>query len=157
MGNKKRPRAQHDVNVDLVEIYEDLANENETIRLKAATRLMQTKLEQEALSKVLKRLYRGLCSSRKAARLGFSIALTEFLRQNASPPKEGQITPNFTLDLVLKEYKENTEIPQGTSGQVCKKLCSEILSYSFRSKRITILVSYSVLRPSSSQVSSITG
>ena len=83
---KKRSHENPSVDTQLIEIYEDLANEDEEIRLKAATTLLSKfstasneTLEQDKI--VLKRLFRGLCSSRKAARLGFSVALTEFLSQ----------------------------------------------------------------------------
>lgn len=102
----KRRREPVNVDVQLVEIYEDLANEKEEIRLKGALALVsrfapssssettngkkgQNGEEEDAapvksdssadLEKVLRRLFRGLCSGRKAARLGFSIALTELL------------------------------------------------------------------------------
>ncbi|KAL8879766.1 MAG: hypothetical protein Q9198_002687, partial [Flavoplaca austrocitrina] len=85
--SKKRPRVLPSVDTQLVEIYDDLANENENIRLKAAIAFSEANSPQnchspEQLSKVLRRLIRGLCSGRKAARHGFSIALTEFLYQH---------------------------------------------------------------------------
>ncbi|KAL9039795.1 MAG: hypothetical protein Q9180_002318 [Flavoplaca navasiana] len=85
--SKKRPRVLPSVDTQLVEIYDDLANENENIRLKAAIAFSETNSPKnchspEQLSKVLRRLIRGLCSGRKAARHGFSIALTEFLYQH---------------------------------------------------------------------------
>ncbi|KAL4955548.1 DNA polymerase phi-domain-containing protein [Aspergillus filifer] len=85
-GSKKRRREPINVNTKLVEIYEDLASENDEIRLKAAQALVsqftpdKTPTDEE-VQKTLSRLFRGLCSSRKAARIGFSIALTEVLAQ----------------------------------------------------------------------------
>ena len=107
-GNKKRKKGViHDVNDDIApkingtprkkqrmftqddavfaKIYEDLAHEVGSVRLDAA-KLLMTKLsydlslQPKILVKALKRLIRGLCSSRKAARSGFFIAFTEYLR-----------------------------------------------------------------------------
>ncbi|WEW58089.1 DNA-directed DNA polymerase [Emydomyces testavorans] len=83
---RKRRREPVNVDVKLVEIYEDLANEKGEIRLKAAHDLLSRftpdkNPSNEDIEKVLKRLFRGLCSSRKAARIGFSTALTELLSQ----------------------------------------------------------------------------
>ncbi|KAL3460236.1 DNA polymerase phi-domain-containing protein [Aspergillus heterothallicus] len=85
-STKKRRREPVNVDTKLVEIYEDLASENDEIRLKAAQALVSQftpdkKPADEQIRKVLQRLFRGLCSSRKAARVGFSIALTEILAQ----------------------------------------------------------------------------
>ncbi|RMZ92194.1 hypothetical protein DV736_g569, partial [Chaetothyriales sp. CBS 134916] len=72
----------------LVQIYDQLADEKEFKRLKAATQLLQ-KLQnesttQEDVERALRRLFRGLCSARKAARQGFSVTLTELLAQLAA-------------------------------------------------------------------------
>ncbi|KAL5043349.1 hypothetical protein BDW71DRAFT_210338 [Aspergillus fruticulosus] len=85
-GSKKRRREPITVNTKLVEIYEDLASENDEVRLKAAQALVSQftpdkSPSDEDIQKALQRLFRGLCSSRKAARIGFSIALTEVLTQ----------------------------------------------------------------------------
>ncbi|KAL2810838.1 DNA polymerase phi-domain-containing protein [Aspergillus granulosus] len=97
-STKKRRREPVNVDTKLVEIYEDLASENDEIRLKAAQALVSQftpdkKPADEQIRKALQRLFRGLCSSRKAARVGFSIALTEVLAQvfgkEAVASKEG--------------------------------------------------------------------
>ncbi|KAL2870992.1 DNA-directed DNA polymerase POL5 [Aspergillus lucknowensis] len=85
--SKKRRREPVNVDTKLVEIYEDLTSENDEIRLKAAQALVsqftadKKPADDEQIRKTLQRLFRGLCSSRKAARIGFSIALTEVLAQ----------------------------------------------------------------------------
>ena len=117
----KRRREPVSVDIQAVEVYEDLANENEEIRLKAAQTLL-TKVSSEkspsleALQKVLKRLFRGLSSSRKAARLGFSVALTEFLRQHCLSDR----TDRSVLEVaaVINVLEEQTRAPAGVSGQV---------------------------------------
>lgn len=110
--NGKRPREISNINTDLVGIYEDLASENGEIRLKAGLRLLSTKYSDTELDKILNRLFRGLCSSRKAARLGFSIALTEFLAHYAGSDH------NFSLETVFQILREQTEPAPGSSGQV---------------------------------------
>lgn len=109
---KKRKRDIKDVDVDLVSIYDNLANENEKARLKAAGQLLARTFRSEAsqteeqLTTILKRLFRGLCSSRKAARLGFAVALTEFLAQLQSP--DYAVTRSKLVDLL-----DSTTAPDG--------------------------------------------
>ena len=110
--NGKRPREAPNINTGLIEIYEDLASENGEVRLKAALRLLSTKYSDTELDKILNRLFRGLCSSRKAARLGFSIALTEFLAHYAGPGR------HFSLETICQILTEQTETAPGVSRQV---------------------------------------
>jgi len=66
----------------LASFYNDLSDDVKSVRLKAAAELIRTLsgADPEGLNKALTRLIKGLCSSRKAARSGFSVALTELLR-----------------------------------------------------------------------------
>jgi DNA polymerase phi len=117
----KRRRDVSTADTRLIEIYEDLANENEEIRLKAAHTLLSefarpTSSTQQKIKTILQRLFRGLCSSRKAARLGFSVALTEFLAQIfQSPVEERGLSQNDILGILDKD----TISGGNTSGQVC--------------------------------------
>jgi DNA polymerase phi len=117
----KRRRDVSTADTRLIEIYEDLANENEEIRLKAAHTLLSefarpTSSSQQKIKTILQRLFRGLCSSRKAARLGFSVALTEFLAQIfQSPVEERGLSQNDILGILDKD----TISGGNTSGQVC--------------------------------------
>ena len=118
-GSKRR-REPHNVDVKLVELYEDLASEKDEIRLKAAQGLVsQFTPDQnpadEQIKKVLSRLFRGLCSSRKAARIGFSIALTEILTQVFSSPRE---TSRFGLADALQLWEAQSNSNGSESGQV---------------------------------------
>ncbi len=120
--SKKRRRELPAVDTQLVEIYDDLANADEHIRLKAAEALLQkvspeSGLAGEKLNEILRRLVRGLCSGRKSARLGFSIALTEYLILLLSPDSRYQSSPT-TLPEVIKILKEQTHIGSNVSGQV---------------------------------------
>jgi hypothetical protein len=123
-GNKKRRREPSNVDTKLVEIYEDLANEKDEIRLKAAQALVSqftpdVNPTDEQIKKVLERLFRGLCSSRKAARIGFSIALTEVLTQVLSEPRESS---EIDIPRVVRFWEAQSNAAGGESGQVCTKV-----------------------------------
>lgn len=110
--NGKRPREVPNINTDLIGIYEDLASEDGGVRLKAGLQLLSTAYSDTELDKILSRLFRGLCSSRKAARIGFSIALTEFLARYTGPGC------HFSTDNICQILEERTEPTFGASGQV---------------------------------------
>ncbi|KAL6232898.1 hypothetical protein BDW75DRAFT_216475 [Aspergillus navahoensis] len=117
-GSKKRRREPVTVNTKLVEIYEDLASEIDEVRLKAAQALVSQftpdkSPNDEDIQKALQRLFRGLCSSRKAARIGFSIALTEMLTQVFA------VGRSSSLDVqgVLRVWEEVSNATGGESGQ----------------------------------------
>ena len=123
---KKRRRDLPAVDVQLVEIYEDLANVDEAIRLKAAHTLLtifvsERKASGDQLNEILRRLIRGLCSGRKAARLGFSIALTEALTELLGP--ERQHVPGVQdIPELIETLQKQTRITGGLSGQVSRCL-----------------------------------
>lgn len=119
--SRKRRREPSSIDVQLVEIYDDLANESEEIRLKAAKAFL-TKFSADShrsndeLAEAVRRLLRGLCSGRKAARLGFSITLTELLSQRwGKPPVDGagELQLAGLVDVLIKQ----TEIEGKVSGQ----------------------------------------
>ncbi|KAJ5585498.1 uncharacterized protein N7459_005298 [Penicillium hispanicum] len=118
-ASKKRRREPYNVDVKLVEIYEDLASEKDEIRLKAAQGLVSQftpdkSPADELIKKTLQRLFRGLCSSRKAARIGFSIALTEILTQIFSSPRESS---EFGLTDALSLWESQSNSSGSESGQ----------------------------------------
>lgn len=120
---KKRRREPYNVDVKLVEIYEDLASEKDEIRLKAAQGLVSQFTPDknptyDQINKTLSRLFRGLCSSRKAARIGFSIALTEVLTQIFSSTHEAS---EFGLGDALKIWEAQSNASGSETGQVCVK------------------------------------
>lgn len=122
---KKRRRELANVDTQLVEIYEDLANENVEIRLKAASTLVdrfsaENNPTEEELEKAVRRLFRGLCSSRKAARPGFAIALTELLSQAFGSDNETR----FGVDKVINILESQTTAEGGASKQVGAVLSS---------------------------------
>ncbi|KAL8818542.1 MAG: hypothetical protein Q9223_002845 [Gallowayella weberi] len=118
--SRKRHREQPNIDTQLVEIYDDLANEREAIRF-AAVRAFLTKFapgnspSNEQLSEAVRRLVRGLCSGRKAARIGFSIALTEFLSQRwgNNCNKAGTLQIPDLIDVLIRQ----TEATGNISGQ----------------------------------------
>ena len=118
----KRQREQPSVDTQLVEIFEDLSNEVEDIRLKAAQRLLAkisptNQPSSEQLLKILTRLIKGLCSGRKAARLGFSVALTESLTFLFGPDKIVSVD-DLTIPKLLETLKKQTHVGGSISGQV---------------------------------------
>lgn len=120
-GSRKRRRESHNVDVKIVEIYEDLASENDEVRLKAAQELVsrftpESQPTEEQIQKSLQRLFRGLCSGRKAARIGFSIALTEVLSQVFS--QSGQHPVELSVPKVLEIWESVTDVGNSESGQV---------------------------------------
>jgi DNA polymerase phi len=121
-ASKKRRRELYNVDVKLVEIYEDLANENDNVRITAASELVtrftpESQPSDELIQKTLTRLFRGLCSGRKAARIGFSIALTEILSQVF-----GQLGSAASLESnisrVLQIWESTSDASGSDSGQV---------------------------------------
>ena len=81
MGHKRRRENVTEVS-KRTEVYEDLAHLDAPVRLKAAQTLLTEVVpgaDTDQLKEILRRLFRGLCSGRKAARLGFSVALTGML------------------------------------------------------------------------------
>ena len=122
--SRKRRREQPSVDVQAVEIYEDLANESEEIRLKAAQALLSRISNEKSpshgeLDKILKRLFRGLCSGRKAARLGFSVALTEFLLQHAEPTQSSDDgLAHLTMVEIVDVLEKQTHLGGSVAGQV---------------------------------------
>ena len=120
--SKKRHRERSTIDTHLVEIYEDLANVDEKIRLKAAHNLLtefihQKKALGEQLNEILRRLIRGLCSSRKAARLGFSVALTEFL-VDLFGHNHKHVEGFQNITELLETLKVQTHVTSNVSGQV---------------------------------------
>lgn len=118
--SKKRRREQPAVDTQLVEIYEDLANVDENIRHKAARTLLK-KFEVatgDQLNEIVRRLFRGLCSGRKAARLGFSTALTECLTELLG--RKDKDVPGFqSIPELIENLKSQTQVVGDASGQVC--------------------------------------
>lgn len=154
----KRRREPSSIDTGLIEIYEDLANENEEIRIKAASALLskfstEKDNPKEELLRVFQRLIRGLCSGRKAARIGFSVALTELLSQRWGQSHVNGAEYEQISDLI-GDLVNQTEVTGKISGQVCfihggcvsRCLCID------RKNGTTTLAGFSAPKRSSNQV-----
>ncbi|KAK5138022.1 hypothetical protein LTR08_005819 [Meristemomyces frigidus] len=83
--SRKRRVDYSEADAQQAKTYNDLADEIPAVRLKAAGTLLKrlsanSSSQVTSIREALTRLVKGLCSGRKAARLGFSIALSEVLR-----------------------------------------------------------------------------
>ena len=83
--SRKRRLDYSQADAQLAKIYNDLADDVQAVRIKAAGEVIRnlsanSDHQVERIEKAIARLIKGLCSGRKAARLGFSIALSEVLR-----------------------------------------------------------------------------
>ena len=121
--SKKRQRERPAIDVQLIEIYDDLANMDEAIRLKAAHNLLSKfvshgEVNGDQLDEIFRRLIRGLCSGRKAARLGFSVALTEFLIEIAGPKGKNVAGFQSVPELIQTLKKQTHTSGSNVTGQV---------------------------------------
>lgn len=146
----KKLRKYTDDDAQLAHIFDNLASQEDKTRLTAATELIEkctalfaTRQQksngdgEEAsappsesqvttdLTKIHMRLVRGLCSSRKAARIGFSLALTEVyrLKLDIRGPSSQSLTEGVTncLELIKVYTKPNDS---HASGQVIQRTTS---------------------------------
>ena len=119
--SKKRKRDRPEVDFDLVDIYDQLAVEDSSKRLKAAHQLL-TRVSTAGstgdadIRTIITRLFRGLSSGRKAARLGFAIALTEILT-TISPSKSNSSLATIPPAQVVDILEEATSTEGNASGQ----------------------------------------
>ena len=115
---KKRVKYTED-DAQLAAIYNDLADEVQAVRIKAASELLK-KLSTKApdfhrrLDSTEGRLIKGLCSGRKAARLGFSIALAEVFRLRFSTEAGDS---DIALEPPVRRLANLTEVHGNVSGQ----------------------------------------
>ncbi|KAJ4394508.1 DNA-directed DNA polymerase [Gnomoniopsis smithogilvyi] len=97
-------------------LYEYLGSEDSDERLQAADVIISKLLDGDGVSEssldrhLEKRLFRGLASSRKASRLGFSVVVTEILQQlwgekNLCDDKYRGLTFNFVLNTLTEKTK----------------------------------------------------
>ncbi|RKF60300.1 DNA polymerase V [Erysiphe neolycopersici] len=111
-----------------VELYERLASEDERQRIDAANDIIsklfngETVSEQTVLRHLERRLFRGLASGRKGARLGFGVVLTEILSQmfgiNGRFSKDRHISIKF--ETIFDFLKAKTKPEGDLSGQEIK-------------------------------------
>ena len=117
----KRRRQLNEEHVKLSKLYEDLAAESDEVRVEAAKQLIvkfspESNPAAKEVETALTRLIKGLCSQRKAARVGFSLTLTELLRQIFGGVKiEGL---DHDVASIIKMVDEKTEIEGNVPGRV---------------------------------------
>jgi DNA polymerase phi len=117
----KRRRQLNEEHVKLSKLYEDLAAESDEVRFEAAKQLIvkfspESNPAAKEVETALTRLIKGLCSQRKAARVGFSLTLTELLRQIFGGVKiEGL---DHDVASIIKMVDEKTEIEGNVPGRV---------------------------------------
>jgi DNA polymerase phi len=114
---------QQDRNVE-APLYELLGSEDPNERLQAADVIISKLLDNDGVSEssldrhLEKRLFRGLASSRKASRLGFSVVLTEILQQLWGEKNLcGEKYRGLTFDFVLNTLTERTKPVGNIAGQ----------------------------------------
>lgn len=122
MSERKRHREQPALDTQLIEIYDDLSNIDEKIRLKACHTLLtifvfEGHADGDQLNKILRRLFRGLCSGRKAARLGFSVALTQLLIELLGPRRK-KVAEFQNIPDLIQTLQKQTHVSGNVSGQV---------------------------------------
>lgn len=115
--SRKRRLDYSEADAQLAKIYNDLADDVQAVRIKAAgevIRNLSVKSDHqiERIEKAITRLIKGLCSGRKAARLGFSIALSEVLRLALELKDSG-----FTLGKITTKIPECTTVHPTAGGQ----------------------------------------
>ena len=120
--SRKRRMGYSSADAELAKIYEQLADDVQLVRLQAAAKLVQTltakSTEQlQRISDALTRLVRGLCSARKAARLGFSVALSEVLRIAFALAATSSDASQFHLATTVERIVGMTHSEGNVSGQ----------------------------------------
>lgn len=113
----KRRRQSIDDQVKLSKLYVDLAAEEDDIRFEAAKQIIvrfapENKPAAKDVEEALVRLIKGLCSQRKAARVGFSLTLTEFLRQIFGEKKSEIEGLELDVASIIKMVEDKTK-PKG--------------------------------------------
>ncbi|CAA9957360.1 dna polymerase protein [Pyrenophora teres f. maculata] len=118
----KRHRPSMQDKVKLSKLYADLAAEEDDVRLEAAKQIIVTfSPESEPAAKdveeALVRLIKGLCSQRKAARVGFSLTLTELLRQVFGDKTHKMQNLELDVASVIKMVEEKTKAKGNVPGK----------------------------------------
>lgn len=107
-----------------VELYEILSSEDAAERLNAATAIISGLFDGEGVEEATlqrhleRRLFRGLASGRKGARLGFSLVITEILGQLFDEKQlAGEKYAGFTFEKILGFLVAKTKPEGDLSGQ----------------------------------------
>jgi DNA polymerase phi len=119
----KRAKTYTEKDSQLAQIFDRLSHEVEKERFDAVRELLQVvspekSPEAPVVERIIRRLIRGLCSSRKAARLGFVIALSEVLRQTFDTKNETVLGLGLTVEQVVGLVVDSTKPDGDVGGQV---------------------------------------
>ncbi|OJD36988.1 dna polymerase v [Diplodia corticola] len=117
---QKRRKQYTEQDAELARLLDRLADEARDVRLGAAKELvlkLSSDPPAELVNKIIVRLIKGLNSSRKAARFGFFVALTETFRQLYSPSSKEipGLEPN--IHGLVKLIAELTTVEGKATGQ----------------------------------------
>jgi DNA polymerase phi len=125
--SRKRRVEYQVVDAKLAALYNDLSDHVKATRLTAAADLIRTlaTVDPEALDKALTRLIRGLCSSRKAARSGFSVALTEVFNLTLKSPSAHVQRVDLSLPATIDKIISITQPDDTSNSKVCRQ-CDSI-------------------------------
>jgi len=112
---RKRRLEYTEADAQLAKLYNDLSDEVKATRIKAAAGLVRALKDAEParLDQSLTRLIRGLCSSRKASRSGFFVALVEVLQ--LTKPTDSHDNAQFTPLSLIAKVESLTE-PEGSAN-----------------------------------------
>ncbi|KAF1848401.1 uncharacterized protein K460DRAFT_334436 [Cucurbitaria berberidis CBS 394.84] len=118
----KRRRQINEEHLKLSKLYEDLAAESDDVRLEAAKQLIvkfspENKPAAKEVHSALGRLIKGLCSQRKAARVGFSLTLTELLRQIFGSGENAIESLELDVAAIISMVEEKTKVEGNVPGR----------------------------------------
>jgi DNA polymerase phi len=119
----KRRRQINEDQLKLSKLYEDLAAESDDVRFEAAKQLIVkfspvSKPAAKDVENALARLIKGLCSQRKAARVGFSLTLTELLREIFGQKNATIEGLDLNVASLIKLIEEKTKVEGNVPGRV---------------------------------------
>lgn len=115
--SRKRRVEYGQADAKLAALYNDLSEDVKATRLKAAADLIRALADAdlEAIDRSLTRLIRGLCSSRKSARSGFSVALIEIFKLTTKPSPAEAEGVDLSLSAIIDKILSITQ-PEETSN-----------------------------------------
>jgi DNA polymerase phi len=119
----KRRRQINEEHLKLSKLYEDLAAEADDTRFAAAKELIvkfspAANPKSQDVKTALGRLIKGLCSQRKAARVGFSLTLTELLREIFGSGKNAIEGLDLDVGSIITLIEEKTKVEGNVPGRV---------------------------------------
>jgi len=117
---RKRRLGYTNEDARLAQLYSDLSDEVKATRLKAAAELVRSLRDADPsrIEQALTRLIKGLCSSRKASRSGFFVALSEVLALAKDVEASISSGPEFDPSSLINKVESLTQPESTSSNQV---------------------------------------